>query len=129
MMALVLMRDLPNSIRLENSADHLGTHRMCKYLICWSVGGRASDNDIVLICVSFLRRLVDALYDDVCGAHPSYSIQRSHVSTADVLSLEGHLSQLAIAASNQRYIVENAGSSGETLSNDVVMLSCLTRRS
>lgn len=96
---------------------------MCKYLICWSVGGRVSDNDIVLICVSFLRPLVEALYDDVCGAYPSYSIQRYHVSTADILSLEGHLSQLAIAASNQRYIVENAGSSGETLPNDVVMLS------
>jgi hypothetical protein len=123
MMALVLIRDLPLLNPARKFCDYLGTHRICKYLICWSVGGRASDNDIVLIYVSFLRPLVNALYDNVCGAHPSYSIQRYHVSTTDVLSLEGYLSQLAIAASNQRYIVENAGSSGETLLNNVVMLS------
>jgi hypothetical protein len=53
------------------------------------------------------------------------------------LSLEGHLSQLAVATSNQRYIAENAGYlvltnawpslclhlQQRTLSNDVVILS------
>ena len=50
-----------------------------------------------------------ALSDVQCNGHPAF-IQRHHVSTADVVSLEGRLAQLAIAALNQRYIVDNAGS-------------------
>jgi hypothetical protein len=61
--------------------------------------------------VLFLRPLADALYGDARYRH--------HVSTADVLSLEGHLSRLVIAASNQRY----RECWEQTLSNDVVILS------
>jgi len=69
-----------------------------------------------------LLPLSDAKCDAVCWTHPAL-IQRHHVSTADVVSLKGHLVQLPIAASNQMYPSLCLHLQERTLSNDVVILS------